>query len=77
MGRRISWIHALPTGDAVVTIIPNRLACPLSTDERLAEHYIDNPRRLVELARETGNRALYQLAIEFQAQKKRKKRTRV
>ncbi len=58
-------------------MIPNRLQAPLSVDERLAEHYTDNPRRLIELARETGNRALYRLAIEFQAQRKRKKRTRV
>lgn len=57
--------------------IPNRLRVPLTADEQLAEHYTDNPRRLIELARETGNRALYRLAIEFQAQRKRKKRTRV
>ena len=60
-----------------MVIIPNRLCVPLTTDERLAENYIENPRRLIELARETGNRALYRLAIELLAQKRRKKRARV
>lgn len=58
-------------------IIPNRFQAPLDPVEEMAERYIDNPRRLFELARETGNRALYRLAIELQAQKKRKKRARV
>jgi len=57
--------------------IPNRLEAPLTNEERLAERYIKEPHRLIEFARETGNRALYRLAIELQAQKRRKKRARV
>lgn len=43
-------------------LLPNRLQAPLTPDERLAEQYLDRPARLLELAAETRNRALYQIA---------------
>ncbi|MHB1368679.1 MAG: hypothetical protein ACYCW7_00535, partial [Pseudomonadaceae bacterium] len=39
-----------------------RLQAPLTPDERPAEQYLDRPARLLELAAETRNRALYQIA---------------
>lgn len=44
---------------------PNRLASPLTDDERLAEHYAARPWALMELAKATGNRALKSLAHEM------------
>lgn len=46
-------------------LIPNRLHAPLTADERLAEQYVDQPARLLELATETRNRALYWIAREL------------
>lgn len=40
-------------------LIPNRLRTPLTPEERLAEEFSDHPARLMEMATETGNRALY------------------
>lgn len=36
--------------------IPNRQEVPLTTEERLADRYFKEPQRLIEFARETGNR---------------------
>lgn len=44
---------------------PNRLAAPLTPDERLAEHYAARPWALMELAKATGNKALKGLAHEM------------
>lgn len=46
-------------------ILPNRLQSPLRAEERLAEQYIDRPERLLEIAIETRNRALYWSAREL------------
>ncbi|HQV14234.1 MAG TPA: hypothetical protein PK620_04900, partial [Denitromonas sp.] len=44
-------------------ILPNRLQAPLTRDEQLAEQYIDQPSRLLELAELTGNRGLRAVAF--------------
>ena len=46
-------------------LMPNRLNAPLTPEERLAEHYADRPARLLELAAETKNRALYGIARDM------------
>jgi len=51
-------------------VIPNRLHAPLTDDERLAEQYLDRPARLLELATETRNRALYWIARELLRKRK-------
>ena len=45
-----------------LTLLPNRYHAPLTEDERLAEQYLDQPHRLLELARETRNHALLSIA---------------
>ncbi|QLQ01742.1 MAG: hypothetical protein HZY77_01515 [Thiobacillus sp.] len=52
-------------------LIPNRLGAKLTPEERLAERYIDQPARLLELAAETRNRALYQVARDMLRKPKR------
>lgn len=47
------------------SIIPNRLGAKLTPEERMAERYLDRPARLLELAAETRNRALYQVARDL------------
>lgn len=46
-------------------IIPKRLGAKLTPEERMAERYLDQPARLLELAAETRNRALYQVARDL------------
>lgn len=55
-------------------IFPNRLQAPLTAEERLAEQYLDRPARLLELASETRNRALYQIARDVLRRAARRKR---
>lgn len=53
-----------------MTPMPNRLQAPLTADERLAEQYLDRPERLLEIAAETGNRAMYWSARELLRRKR-------
>lgn len=46
-------------------LLPNRYHAPLSHEERMAEQFVDHPAKLLELAQETGNRALYWIAREL------------
>jgi len=46
-------------------LLPNRLHAPLTREERMAEYYMDQPARLLELAAETKNRALYGIARDL------------
>lgn len=55
-------------------LLPNRLHAPLTDDERLAEQYLDRPARLLELAQETRNRALYWIARELLRRPKKRER---
>lgn len=48
-----------------MTLIPNRLQAALTTEERLAEQYHDQPARLMDLAAATGNRTLYWIARDL------------
>jgi hypothetical protein len=43
-------------------IFPNQHRTPLTPDERLAQLYQDKPRRLLELAQASGNKALAAIA---------------
>lgn len=46
-----------------IRLLPNRHDAPLMPDERVAEQYLDQPARLMELAEATGNRALRAVAL--------------
>ena len=52
-------------------MIPNRLGAKLTPEEHMAERYLDQPARLLELAAETRNRALYQVARDLLRKSKR------
>lgn len=58
----------------MMRILPNRLNAPLTRDEQLAEHYMESPGRLIELAQATGNKALMAVALALKAELPRKKR---
>lgn len=54
-------------------LMPNRTHAPLTADERFAERFRDQPSRLLDLATETGNRALYWIARDMLRKPKRKR----
>lgn len=64
---------SLPAGSRAIDMLRNRFHAPLTRDERFAERFREQPGRLLELATETGNRALCNLARDMMHKPKRKR----